>query len=104
MLLIGLLLVGFLIGLVGTGLLPSFFLIGVGAIFSIMAVLKARAPASYDMSPKTTLAYGVLAFIIGVLWIALSIQAAVAGYVLAAVLIFFGLLFLTYTRIKPRSA
>ena len=103
MLLIGFLVLLFLLGLVGWAQLPAFFLIGVGVIFSLMAVLKSRAPAGYEMSPRTTLAYGVLAIFIGVLWVALSIQAAFAGYVLAVVLIFFGIVFLAYTRIKPTS-
>lgn len=104
MLLIGLLLIALLIGVVGSGLLLAFFLVGVGIIFSIMAALKSRAPVQYEMSARTTLAYGLIAAIIGVLWVSLSVQATLAGYVLAALLIFFGLLFLAYTRVKPASA
>ena len=104
MLLIGLLLIAFLVGIVGLVLIPALFLVGVGIIFSVMAVLKASAPASYEMSATTTLAYGLILMIIGVLWITLSFQAASAEYVLAILLIFFGLLFLIHTRIRPRSA
>ena len=104
MLLIGLLLIAFLMGIVEPGFLPALFLIGIGIIFSVIAVLKARAPLRYEMSARTTLAYGVLSIIIGVLWITLSVQIATAGYILAALLIFFGLLFLAYARIKPTSA
>ena len=103
-LLIGMLLIVFLMGVVGAGFLPALFLIGVGVIFSVMAVLKARAPVLHEMSARTTLAYGVLAIIIGVLWVTLSVQVATAGYLLAVLLVFFGLVFLAYTRIKPTSA
>jgi hypothetical protein len=104
MLLIGLLLIAFLIGVVASGFLPALFLIGIGIIFSVMSVLKSRVPAQYEMSARTTLAYGLIAAIIGVLWVGLSVQATLAGYVLAVLLIFFGLLFLAYTRVKPASA
>ena len=104
MLLIGLLLIAFLVGIVGPVLVPALFLVGVGVIFSVMAVLKASAPASYEMSATTTLAYGLILMIIGVLWITFSFQAASVGYVLAILLIFFGVLFLAYTRIRPKSA
>jgi hypothetical protein len=104
MLLIGLLLVAFLIGLVGSGFLPALFLVGIGVIFSVMALLKSRSPVQYEMSARTTLAYGLIAAIIGVLWVTLSVQVALAGYVLAGLLILFGLLFLAYTRVKPGSA
>jgi apolipoprotein N-acyltransferase len=103
MLLIGLLLVALLMGIVGVGYLVPLFLIGLGAIFSLMALLKSSAPMSYEMSARTTLAYGLIAAIIGVLWITQSIQQTIAGYVLAGLLIFFGLLFLAYTRIRPKS-
>ena len=104
MLLIGLLLIGYLVGVVELSLILALFLVGVGIIFSVMAVLKASAPATYEMSATTTLAYGLIAMIIGVLWITLSFQAASAGYVLAVLLIFFGLLFLVHTRIRRKSA
>ncbi len=84
--------------------MPALFMIGIGVIFSVMAVLKSKAPASYEMTPRTTLAYGVLAIVIGVLWVSLSIQAPFAGYILAGVLIFFGLVFLAYTKIKSALA
>ena len=104
MLLVGLLLIAFLLGIVGSVFMPALFLVGLGVIFSVMAVLKASAPASYEMSARTTLAYGLIAMIVGVLWITLSFQAASAGYVLAVLLIFFGLLFLAHNRIRPKSA
>ena len=104
MLLIGLLLIGYLMGVVGAGFLPPLFLIGVGVTFSVLAVLKGRVPVPYEMSARTTLTYGVLAVIIGVLWVTLSVQLVMAGYLLAVFLVFFGLLFLAYTRIKSASA
>jgi uncharacterized membrane protein len=104
MLLIGLLLIAFLMGIAGLVFLLPLFLIGIGVIFSLMAVLKAREPVRYEMSARTTLAYGLIALILGVLWITFSIQATTSGYILAVLLIFFGLLFLAYTRIKPASA
>lgn len=103
MILIGLLLVTYLTGLLPASLLAPLFLCGVGVVFSVMAVLKSRAPASYEMPARTTLAYGILATVIGVLWILVSIATILAGYVLAMVLIFFGALFLAYTRIRPKS-
>jgi hypothetical protein len=104
MVLLGLILVVYLFGFVAGSQTPPLFLIGVGAIFSVMAVLKARAPAPYEMPPKTTLSYGVLALVIGVLWISVSIQAVLAAYLLASMLVFFGLVFLAYTRIKRSSS
>jgi fatty acid desaturase len=56
------------------------------------------------MSPRTTLAYGTTAIVVGTLWVTLSVQASLGGYVLAVALIFFGLLFLAYKKIKPESA
>ena len=103
MILIGLLLIAYLTNLIPTSFLTPFFLVGVGVIFSVMALLKTRAPTSYEMSPRTTLAYGILAMVIGVLWVLVSVATLLAGYVLALVLVFFGALFLAYTRIRPKS-
>ena len=99
LLLLGLLLLAFLGGLVALGELPPLFLSGVGVIFLVMALLKSMAPMTYEMPVKVILAYGVIAFIIGLLWLALSLQAVFAGYILAIALIFFGILFLAYTRV-----
>ena len=104
MLLIGLLLIVFLMGIVAAGFLPALFLIGVGVIFSVLAVLKGRVPVLYEMSARTTLTYGLLAVIIGVLWVTLSVQLVMAGYLLAVLLVFFGFVFLAYKRIKATSA
>jgi hypothetical protein len=104
MLLLGLILISYLIGLVLPSQIPALFLIGVGVIFSIMAVMKTKVSGSYEMSPKTTLAYGVLALVIGVLWISVSVHPVLAVYAFAAMLVFFGVVFLAYTRIKRPSA
>ena len=104
MLLIGLVLIVFLVGVVAAGFLPALLLIGFGVILSVLAVLKGRVPVRYEMSARTTLTYGVLVVIIGVLWVTLYVQLVIAGYLLAVLLVFFGLIFLAYTRIKPASA
>ena len=104
MVLIGLLLIAYLANVLPASFLAPFFLVGVGVIFSVMALLKTRARASYEMSPRTTLAYGILASVIGVLWVLVSVATILAGYVLAIVLVFFGAIFLAYTRIRPKSA
>jgi len=99
--LLGLILAGYLSGFSTPRQIPAIFLAGVGVIFCFMAVLKSKVPAGkFEMSPKTTLAYGVLALIIGVLWLVVSLQAQIAEYLLALLLVFFGLVFLAYTRLK----
>ena len=100
MLLVGILLIVYLLGVLPIRQFPALFLDGVGIIFCILAVLKSRAPMKYEMSPRTTLFYGVLAVIIGALWISVTIEIALALYVLAFVLVFFGLVFLAYTKFR----
>jgi apolipoprotein N-acyltransferase len=100
MVLIGLVLVGYLVGLSSPRQIPSLFLAGVGVMFCLLAIFKARTPAKYEMSARTTLAYGLLSLIIGVLWLSVSLQAEIAEYLLALMLVFFGLVFLAFTRLK----
>lgn len=100
MLLLGILLLILLANYITVNLLPALFLVGLGVIFLMMALLKSRSPTTYELSARTTLAYGVVSFVIGILWTTLSLQAIFAGYILAAALIFFGLIFLAYTRVK----
>ena len=101
LLLLGLVLVGYLSGLSSLQQMPSLFLAGVGVIFCLLAILKHRAPGEkYEMSPRTTMAYGVLALVIGVLWLVVYLQTEIAEYLLALLLVFFGLIFLAYTRLK----
>lgn len=104
LLLLGLLLLALLGGLVTVGQLPPLFLAGIGITFLVMAFLKSRTRAADEMPARATLAYGAIALVLGVFWLALSVQAVLAGYVLAVVLIFFGLIFLTYTRIRRPSS
>jgi hypothetical protein len=100
LLVFGLLLLVFLSGLVTLGQLPALFLSGVGVIFLALALLKSMAPTVYEMPVRATLAYGTIAFVIGVVWLTLLVQAMFAGYILAIVLIFFGLLFMAYSRVR----
>jgi hypothetical protein len=104
LLLLGLLLLAFLGNIIAVGQLPALFLTGIGVIFLVIALLKSMAPVPHEMPAKATLAYGTIAFVIGVLWFVLSVQAVFVGYVLAIVLIFFGLLFLAHTRIRHPSS
>ena len=73
MVLVGLILIAYLVGFVVVRQIPSLFLIGIGVIFCVLAMLKAKAPASYEMSSRATLFYGVLALVIGLLWIGVSV-------------------------------
>jgi len=99
--LLGLILAAYLSGVSTPQQLPAIFLAGVGVVFCVMAILKVKAPAGkFEMSPRVTLAYGVLALVIGVLWLAVSLEPQVAEYLLVLLLVFFGLVFLAYTRLK----
>jgi FtsH-binding integral membrane protein len=99
--LLGLILAGYLSGFNSPRQIPALFLAGVGVIFCFLAILKRKVPgAKNEMSPRTTLAYGVLALVIGVLWLLVSLQTQIAEYFLALLLVFFGLVFLAYTRLK----
>lgn len=99
--LLGVVLLGYLTGFNSPRQIPAIFLAGVGVIFCLLAILKRKAPGQkYEMSARTTMAYGALALVIGVLWFAVSLQPQVAEYLLALLLVFFGLVFLAYTRLK----
>ena len=100
MFLLGLVLVGYLAGPSLPKQVPFLFLAGVGIIFCVLAIFKSRTPAKYEMSARITLAYGLLSLIIGVLWLSVSLQVEIAEYLLALLLVFFGLVFLAYTRLK----
>jgi len=101
LLLLGLILLGYLSGFNSPRQIPAIFIAGVGVIFTLLAIFKARSPRQkYEMSPRTTFAYGVLALIIGVLWFSISLQTQIAEYLLALLLVFFGLVFLAYMRLK----
>ena len=99
--LLGVILLGYLSGFSSPRQIPALFLAGVGVIFCVLAVLKRKAPGQkYEMSARTTMAYGVLALVIGVLWFSVTLQPKVAEYLLALLLVFFGLIFLAYLRLK----
>jgi hypothetical protein len=99
--LLGLILLGYLSGLNSPRQIPALFLAGVGVIFCLLSILKRKAPGEkYEMSARATLAYGVLALVIGVLWFTVSLQAQITEYLLALLLVFFGLVFLAYTKLK----
>jgi apolipoprotein N-acyltransferase len=87
MLLLGLILVGYLAGLSSPRQIPSLFLAGVGVIFSLLAIFKVKTPAKYEMSARTTLAYGLLSLIIGVLWFSVSLGPEITEYMLALLLV-----------------
>jgi len=99
--LLGVVLVSYLVGVNSPRQVPAVFLAGVGVIFCFLAILKAKIPGGkYEMSPRATLFYGVLALVIGVLWLVVSLQTQIAEYLLALLLVFFGLVFLAYSRFK----
>ena len=99
--LLGLILIGYLLGLNSPRQIPALFLAGVGVIFCLMAIMKRKAPGQkYEMSARTTMAYGILALVIGVLWFSISLEPQLAEYLLALLLVFFGLVFLAYVRLK----
>ena len=99
--LLGLIFLGYLSGLNSPRQIPAVFLAGVGVIFCVLAILKRRSPGTkYEMSARTTMAYGILALIIGVLWFSVSLEPQIAEYLLGLLLVFFGLVFLAYTRLK----
>jgi apolipoprotein N-acyltransferase len=101
MLLLGLLLILYLLGRIAILNILPLFLIGVGIIFSTIALVKSKGPKSqYEMPPKVYLTYGVLAIVIGGLWLSVSVQLIFAEFVLAGMLIFFGLIFILYSATR----
>jgi len=101
MLLVGLLLILYLLGQIAILNILPLFLIGVGIIFSIVAFVKSKGPRSqYEMPPKVYLTYSVVAIVIGGLWLSVSIQLIFAEFVLAGMLIFFGLVFILYSATR----
>jgi apolipoprotein N-acyltransferase len=101
LILLGIILLGYLSGLSSPRQIPAQFLAGVGVIFCLLAILKMKSRGEkYEMSPRTTFAYGLLALVIGVLWLLVSLQTQIAEYLLALLLVFFGLIFLAYLRLK----
>ena len=55
LLLLGLILLGYLSGFNSPRQIPAIFIAGVGVIFTLLAIFKARSPRQkYEMSPRTT--------------------------------------------------
>ena len=101
MLLLGLLLLIYLLGVIALLNLPPLFLIGVGAIFLTIALVKLKSKRSeYEMPPKAYVGYGAVAIVIGGLWLSLSIQLIFAEFLLAGLLIFFGVVFMLYSAAR----
>jgi hypothetical protein len=97
MLWVGLLLILYLLGQVPSPSILPLFLIGVGLIFSTMSIAKSGSTSRYGLPSRVILGYGVLAIIVGVLWMAFTVQIIVAEFVLAGILILFGAVFLIFS-------
>jgi hypothetical protein len=101
MVLVGLLLLLFLLGEIAFINIIPLSLVGIGVILTAVAVAKFKGTGSeYAMPPKAYLGYGVLAIVTGGLWLAVSIQVILAEFVLAGILILFGVVFLLYSTRK----
>ena len=95
MVLVGFLLLGYLVGAITPLSILPLFLVGIGIIFTLLGLSTLRETGVY---PKAYVGYGVLAIIIGVVWIFLSIWTSlIAAFALAGVLIVFGVIFLLYS-------
>ena len=95
MLLVGFLLLAYLLGAITPLSMLPLFLIGIGLIFTLLGLSTLKEPGVY---PKAYVGYGILAIIIGVVWITLSIWTIlIAAFALAGVLIVFGVIFLLYS-------
>ena len=106
MLLIGGLLIFYLIGNIAVVNVLPLFLIGIGVIFTVLGLITLREPKAADaraflMLPRAYLVYGVLAVVVGVVWLSWPIQ--MIWYVLAGLLILFGVVFLMYAGLTCRT-
>jgi len=106
MLLVGGLLIFYLIGNIAVVNILPLFLIGIGVIFALLGLVTLREPKADDarsflMLPRAYLMYGVLAVLIGVVWLSWPIQ--MIWYVLAGLLILFGVVFLIYAGLNYRA-
>jgi hypothetical protein len=111
MLLVGGILLFYLLGnLPITDILPV-FLIGIGAIFTVLGLFTLREPRqderiddlrAFIMLPRAYLLYGILAIMTGAVWIAWPIHLLFAQYLLAGLLILFGVIFLIYAGLTFR--
>ena len=106
MLLVGGLLIFYLLGNIAVVNILPLFLIGIGTIFTLLGLVTLREPKADDaraflMLPRAYLVYGVLAIVIGVVWLSWPIQ--MIWYVLAGLLILFGVVFLIYAGLNYRA-
>ena len=106
MLLVGGLLIFYLIGNIAVVNILPLFLIGIGTIFTLLGLVTLREPKADDaraflMLPRAYLVYGVLAIVIGAIWLSWPIQ--MIWYVLAGLLILFGVVFLIYAGLNYRT-
>lgn len=111
MLLLGLILLWYLLGnLPITDVLPA-FLTGVGVIFTALGLVTLREPRRDErigdkralmMLPRAYLLYGVLAIVIGLVWVSWPIQTLFLPFLLAGLLILFGCIFLIYAGLTYR--
>ena len=106
MLLVGGLLIFYLIGDIAVVNILPLFLMGIGVIFVLLGLITLREPKAEDsraflMLPRAYLVYGVLAVVIGVVWLSWPIQ--MIWYVLAGLLILFGVVFLIYAGLNYRT-
>jgi len=106
MLLVGGLLIFYLIGSIAVVNILPLFLVGIGVIFSLLGLITLREPRSDDaraflMLPRAYLLYGVLAIVIGAVWLSWPIQ--MIWYVLAGLLILFGVVFLMYAGLTYKA-
>ena len=96
----------YLIGNIAVVNILPLFLIGIGVIFTILGLVTLREPKADDaraflMLPRAYLVYGVLAVVVGVVWLSWPIQ--MIWYVLAGLLILFGVVFLIYAGLTYRA-
>ena len=82
------------------------FLIGIGVIFTLLGLVTLGEPKADDartflMLPSAYLVYGVLAIVIGVIWLSWPIQ--MIWHVLAGLLILFGVVFLICVGLTCRA-
>jgi peptidoglycan/LPS O-acetylase OafA/YrhL len=106
MLLVGGLLIFYLLGNIAVVNILPLFLMGIGAIFTLLGLVTLREPKADDtraflMLPRAYLVYGVLAIVIGAVWLSWPIQ--MIWYVLAGLLILFGVVFLIYAGLNYRA-
>ena len=111
MLLVGGILLFYLLGNIPVGGILPAFLIGVGVIFTALGLVAFEEPVSDErigqkrgllMLPRAYLLYGILAIVIGAVWILWPVNLLFAQFLLAGLLILFGVIFLIYAGMNYR--